>query len=101
LRKSSTFFYDNDSTSMFTTVHHIGASTRTIASIPSCSTSEQVGEGGQSGTDGLEKQHLEEEQLDYKPSSIRKKDEEKSLDWDEDVYSLSSLSPPQPSLHKV
>jgi hypothetical protein len=45
--------------------------------------------------------NLEDEPVDHKPSPLREKNENKSHQQDDDVYSLSRLSPPRPSLHKV
>ena len=86
---------------MFTTVPWIGASHETIPSVPSSEAGEQVGDGGQIGTNAQEGGNLEEEPLDYKPSPLREKDEKKSHYQDDDMYSLSRMSPPWPSLHKV
>jgi hypothetical protein len=90
---------DGDSTSMFTTIHRTGVSTGTSASIPSSGADDIGGQGGDGkqsggGAEG-ESKHLEEEPLDYGPSLIREKDEEKIPPQDDDVYSLSKLSPPR------
>ena len=61
----------------------------------------ELGDGGQSEIGAKKGDHLEEEPLDYKPSPLKKKDEKKSHHQDDDVYSLSKLSPPWLSLHKV
>jgi hypothetical protein len=101
LPKSSTLGDDDNSTSMFTTVHRTGASNETTPSVPSSQAGEQAGDGDQSGTGAQEGGNLEEESLDYEPSPLREKEEKKSHHQDDDVYSLLRLSSPRPSLHKV
>jgi hypothetical protein len=81
---------DNDSTTMFTTVHRIGASHETTPLV----LSSDIGDGDQSETGAQKGDHLEEEPLDYEPSPLREKDVKKSHHQDDDVYSLSRLSPP-------
>jgi hypothetical protein len=49
-QKSSALGDDDDSTSMFTTVHRTGTSDETTPSVPSSEAREQAGDGGQSGT---------------------------------------------------
>jgi hypothetical protein len=101
LQKSSALVDDDDSAFMFTTVRRIGASQETTLAILSSKAGEQAGDGGQSETGAQEGGPLEEEPLDYRPSPLREKNEEKSPQRDDDVYSLSRLSPPRLSLHKV
>jgi hypothetical protein len=43
----------------------------------------------------------DKEPLDYEPSPVRKKDKEKTPPHDDDVYSLSKLSPPGQGHQKV
>jgi hypothetical protein len=100
-QKSSALGDNDDSTTTFTMVPRTGASYETTPSVPSSETGEQAGNGGQSGTGAQEGGNLEEEPLDYEPSPLREKDEKKSHHQDNDVYSLSRMSPPRPSLHKV
>jgi hypothetical protein len=84
---------------MFTTIHRIGVSTGTSASIPSCGAGdvrEQGGNGKQSAGGGEgESEYVEEEPLDYEPSPVREKDKEKAPPQDDDVYSFSKLIPPR------
>jgi hypothetical protein len=101
VRKSFALVDDDDSASIFTMVRRNGASQETTMVVPSFEAGEQVGDGGQSETSAQEGGPLEEEPLDYGPSPLREKNLEKSPQRDDDVYSLSRLSPPQPSLHKV
>jgi hypothetical protein len=101
LQKSTALSDDNNSTSIFTTVHRTGASHETTPSVPSSKAGEQAGDGGQSETGAPEGDNLEDEPVDYEPSPLREKNENKSHQQDDDVYSLSRLSPPRPSLHKV
>jgi hypothetical protein len=96
---------DGDSTSMFTTTHRTEVCTGTSASIPSSGAGDIGGQGGDGehsgdGREG-ESEHVEEEPLDYGPSPVREKDEEKTPPQDDDVYSLSKLSPPRQSHQKV
>jgi hypothetical protein len=101
LQKSSALGDNEYSTSMFTTVHRTGASHETTPSVPSSDAGKQAGDGGEGEIGAHDGNHIEEEPLDYGPSPLRQKDAEKSPHWDDDVYSLSRLSPPRPSLHKV
>jgi hypothetical protein len=96
---------DGNTTSMFMMSQRIGGSMGTSASIPSCGTGNVGGQGGDgkqsaSGAEG-ESEHVEEEPLDYKPSSVREKYKEKTPPQDDDVYSLSKLIPPRLGHQKV
>jgi hypothetical protein len=90
---------------MFTTIQRTGGSTGTSASIPTCGAGDIGGQGGDGkhsvgGAEG-ESEHVEEEPLDYEPSPVRVKDKEKTPPQDDDVYSLSKLSPPRQGHQKV
>jgi hypothetical protein len=105
LRTPSSLDNDSDTASMFTTIQRTGGSTGTSASIPSSSAGDvgkQGGDGKQSagGAEGKSEQ-VEEEPLDYEPSPVREKDKEKTPPQDDDVYSLSKLSPPCQGHQKV
>jgi hypothetical protein len=83
---------------MFRTIQRTRGSTGTSASFPSFGAGDvgkQGGDGKQSagGAEGKSEQ-VEEEPLDYEPSPVREKDKEKTPPHDDDVYSLSTLSPP-------
>jgi hypothetical protein len=97
--KSPPLIDDDNSASMFTTVRRTEASEDTT--VPSFEVGKQIGDGGHHLTGTQEGGSLEEEPVDYEPSPIREKDEEKSPHQEDDVYSLSRLSLPRPSLHKV
>ena len=101
LQKSSALIDDDNSASMFTTVRRIGASQETTPIVSSSEAGKQARDSSQSETGAQEGGLLEEEPLDYRPSLLRKKNEEKSLQRDDDVYSLSRLSLPRLSLYKV
>jgi hypothetical protein len=96
---------DGDTPSMFRTMQCTGGSTGTSASIPSAGAGDigkQGGDGKQSaGGVGGKSEQVEEEPLDYKPSPVREKDKEKTPPRDDDVYSLSTLSPPRQGHQKV
>jgi hypothetical protein len=96
---------DGNTPSMFRTMQQTGGSTGTSASIPSAGTGDigkQGGDGKQSagGAEGNSEQ-VEEEPLDYEPSPVREKDKEKTPPRDDDVYSLSTVSPPRQGHQKV
>jgi hypothetical protein len=85
---------DDDSTSMFSMVH------RRTAPSHSPSGEKRGGEGDHTQVESEGKMiNSEEEPLDYGPSPPREKDELKSNDGDDDVYSISS--PPRSSVNKV
>jgi hypothetical protein len=63
---------------MFTTVRCIGVSQETTPAVPSSEIGKQAGDGGQSETSAQEGGPLDEEPLDYGPSPLREKNEEKS-----------------------
>jgi hypothetical protein len=96
---------DGDTPSMFRTIQRTGGSTGTSASIPSA----RAGDVGKQGGDGKQSaggaegksEHIEEKPLDYEPSPVREKDKEKTPPQDDDVYSLSILSPPRQGHQKV
>jgi hypothetical protein len=101
LPKSSPLVDDDDSASMFTMVRRTRASKDTTVSLPSSEAGEQTGDGSHSEAVAQERGLVEEEELHYRPSPLREKDEEKSPHQEDDVYSLSRLNPPRLSLHKV
>jgi hypothetical protein len=105
LRTPSPLDDDGDTESMFTTIQCTGGSTGTFTSIPSFGADDvgkQGGDGKQSaGSAEGESEHVEEEPLDYEPSPIREKDKEKTPPQDDNVYSLSKLSPPRQGHQKV
>jgi hypothetical protein len=92
---------DGDSPSMFRTMQRAGGSTGTSASIPSAGAGDIGKQGGSAGGAEGNSEQVEEEPLDYEPSPIREKDKEKSPPGDDDVYSLSTLSPPRQGHQKV
>jgi hypothetical protein len=86
---------------MFRTMQRAGGSTGTSASIPSASAGDIGKQGGSAGGAEGNSEQVEEEPLDYEPSPVREKDKEKSPPGDDDVYSLSTLSPPRQDHQKV
>jgi hypothetical protein len=90
---------------MFRTIQRTGGSTGASASIPSFG----AGNVGKQGCDGKQSaggtesksEQVEEEPLDYEPSPVREKNKEKTPPQDDDVYSLSTLSPPRQGHQKV
>ena len=78
LQKPSILGNDDNWTSMFTTVHWTRTSHETTPLVPSSDTKKQVGDDGEGETSAHDRGHLKEEPLDYGPSLLRKKDDEKS-----------------------
>jgi hypothetical protein len=86
---------------MFRTIQRTGGSTGTSASIPSAGAGDIGKQGGSAGGGEGKSEQVEEEPLDYEPSPVREKDKEKTPPRDDDVYSLSTLSPPRQGHQKV